>query len=76
MFPRVAVLSLALGLAGCATTFTPQEIARAQEMNQHTMEMMQQSATAATQNANLVMMMNMNALMVQPVMMAPPAPMP
>jgi len=77
MFPRAAAVtvSLVVGLAGCATTFTHKELARAQEMNQYSMDMMQQSAIA-TQNANLVMMMNMNAAMIQPVMIPPPAPTP
>ena len=62
----VVTLSIAAGLAGCAT-MTPEEAARAKALNQWSFEQAQQAGQLAAQQANQVMLMNQ---IVQP----PPPP--
>ena len=76
MLSRRAVVALlaALGGTGCAT-MTPEEVARAQELNHRAWEQAQQAGQLAAQQANQTMLM----ILAVPTYVPPPtmpAPMP
>ena len=82
MLSRLAglALSLAAGLAGCATTLDAEGVARAQRMNQFAMDMTIQSSMQSVQLANdLAMQATLNMMLINaiPLSMQPvPVPMP
>jgi len=77
MLRRSTGLALAFALTGCATTLSAEDVARAQQMNQFSMDMTMQAMQSAQLANDLAMQATNNAMLLNAINLANmPPPMP